>query len=166
MQDVAELAKIPIGSLYQFFPDRNALVAKMFSDLLKEEDEHLEQTLSGIETIAEFESATAGLVEGLYIIAKKKAAYVEIWRSLQALPTIRHMEEENSRKNAKMLSTILRRFASPLVSEQQIQNACLLVASLLSAVIQLSLNMPPKESKGMVREYDTMTRTYIRSLLT
>lgn len=165
MQEIAEQAEVSIGSLYQFFPDRNALVAKMFSDLLEEIDAHIQKKLTGVETIADLKIATASLVEGLYGIAKQKPAYVQIWHSLQALPAIRHMDEENSQKNGKLLAAIIRRFAPSAVSDQRIQTACLLISSLLTAVMQLSLTMPAREAITIINEYDKMAGIYIQSLL-
>ena len=165
MQDVAQLSGIPIGSLYQFFPDRNALVAKLFSGLLDEVDHHIEQVLVEVRTVTELQTATEGLSQAIYKIAKKKKAYVEIWHSLQALPTIRHMDEENSRKNAGILFTILRPMTKPIVSNERINTACFLVASSLSAAVQLALKLPSREGRAIIREFDAMSKTYIQSLL-
>ena len=56
MQDVAAGAGVPIGSLYQFFPDRNALIARIFSDSLDAIDEDVLARFRGVSSLEQFET--------------------------------------------------------------------------------------------------------------
>ncbi|MFC6978173.1 TetR/AcrR family transcriptional regulator [Microbulbifer taiwanensis] len=53
MDAVARRADIPIGSLYQFFPDRNALIARLFHAQLMATDALVMEALSGARSMAE-----------------------------------------------------------------------------------------------------------------
>ena len=165
MQDVATKTAIPIGSLYQFFPDRNALIAKMFSNLLLETDAVIQDAFDRVESIDQLETETRGIVSKLHEIARSRKAYVEISQSTQALPSISHLEQENNLKNADLMFRTIVRVSPSSLPHQKVKTACLLISSLVSATIRIAVKLPKEDAVLLVKEFEEMSGAHFRTIL-
>jgi AcrR family transcriptional regulator len=164
MEGVAQGAGVPIGSLYQFFPDRNALLARLFSQILEATDGLVQDRFREVDSAASFEAAAEGLVESLYQEIAGDPALVEIWTAVQASRALRHLDTEDSRRNANVLYEAARSFAPNTVSEERLLRACFLVCDLLRSVQQTALEQGGRDGELLVQEYTEMARCYMSSV--
>jgi len=165
MEGVAQGAGVPIGSLYQFFPDRNALLARLFSQILEATDGLVQDRFREVDSVASFEAAAEGLAESLYQEIAADPALVEIWTAVQAIRALRHLDAEDSRRNAQVLFQAGRPIAPDSVSDKRLLRACFLVCDLLGSVTQTALEQGGRDGKLLVQEYAAMARCYMGSVL-
>lgn len=166
MQEVAARAGVPIGSLYQFFPDRNALIARMFSDSLEAIDESVLERFQDVRSLGQFEEASAGLIESVYQMVSEDTALAEVWRAVQATRALRHLDIEDSQRIASVVFDAARPLAPKAVSDRRLWTACFLVCDLTSRATHTALEQPGREGRLLVREFAHMAATYMRSVLT
>lgn len=165
MEGVAHGAGVPIGSLYQFFPDRNALLARLFSQYLQVTDALVEDRFRAVDSAASFQAAAEGLAESLYQAVAGEPALAEIWRATQTIRALRHLDTEDSRRMARVLFDAARPLASDSVGDKRLLRVCFLVCHLLGAVTQTALEQGGRDGELLVQEYAAMAKTYVRSVL-
>lgn len=164
MQDVAQRSGVPIGSLYQFFPDRNALLARLFSEVLTATDELVRDRFRGVGSPAAFERAAEGLIESIHQTVAEDPVLAEICSAVQASRTLRHLDREDSKRLADVLFDAARGFVPVSVSDERLWTACFLTCELVASVRQTALDEPEHDGRLLVREYAEMVRCYMRSV--
>ncbi|MFC6633003.1 TetR/AcrR family transcriptional regulator [Microbulbifer taiwanensis] len=165
MDAVARRADIPIGSLYQFFPDRNALIARLFHAQLMATDALVMEALSGARSMAELRKNIATLPRALYRYIADAPALVEIWRAVQSIRALRHLDTDDSRRMGLALFEAIRGQKGVSVDEARLARACFLVCDLLGAVVQAALEQDPAEGWELVEEWVLMAESYFDRIL-
>lgn len=165
MREVAETAGVPIGSLYQFFPDRNALLACLFARHLGVVGETVRDCFDAATTVEEFEDAAETLISSLHRMLVEDPALVDLWNGIQASKAIRHLDLQDSRRNARFLFETVRRLTGPKGSDERLFQACFLICDLAGSTSRTALGMPRREGERLVREYARMARAYLRAVL-
>jgi AcrR family transcriptional regulator len=165
MEGVARGAGVPIGSLYQFFPDRNALLALLFSQFLHVTDALVEDRFRAVDSAAGLQAAAEGLPESLYEAIAGDPALVEIWSAVQAIRALRHLGVEDSRRMASVLFEAARPFAPDSVDDERLSRVCFLVCDLLGAVTRTALEQGGREGELLVQEYAEMAKSYVSQVL-
>ena len=165
MREVAESAGVPIGSLYQFFPDRNALLACLFAKHLGVVGEMVRERFDAATTVEGFEAAAEALIASLHHMLVEDPALVDIWNGIQASKAIRHLDLEDSRRNARVLFETVRRLVGPKAPDDRLLQTCFLICDLAGSTSRTALGMPREEGDRLVREYAQMARAYLRSVL-
>ncbi|MEM7159895.1 MAG: TetR family transcriptional regulator [Myxococcota bacterium] len=165
MQDVALGADVPVGSLYQFFPDRNALLARLFADFQARVDALFQKRFAAVETADQLETTAVSLVGALYRFVQQDPMHAELWRAVQASPALRHLDAEATRSNATRVFEAARPLVSEDVSTRRLRTACSMLCDLVGATVLKALQQRKTSGSALVREYAEMTRCYMGSLL-
>ncbi len=164
MREVAERAGIPIGSLYQFFPDRTALLACLFSKHLGVVHAMLRERFEAATSVEQLEAAAEDLIASIYQLLVEDPALVDIWTGIQASKTIRHLDFDDSRRNAQFMFDTVRRVVGPGGSDERLWRACFLICDLAGSASRTALGLPREEGAQLIREYARMARAYLRSI--
>jgi len=165
MSRVAADAGVPIGSLYQFFPDRDALLARLMARYLDRLDRDIAERYRGVTTIEDFVAASEGLVGAVYESLAGDPAFAEIWTGIQASKAVRHLDLESSRRNATLLFDILRPLVDPAHEDARLHTACFLICDLIGATARTAMGMPREDGDLLVREFEAMARVYMMTFL-
>ena len=107
MSEVAERASVPIGSLYQFFPDKAAIVRTLAERVNEESRRCIEGGLAGLSDKAGLATAFAALLDDYYALFLDQPVMRDIWSAMQADRTLRKVQLEESRHNAAILAEAL-----------------------------------------------------------
>ena len=107
MSEVAERAGVPIGSLYQFFPDKAAIVRTLAERVNEESRRCIEGGLAGLSDKTGLATAFAALLDDYYALFLDQPVMRDIWSAMQADRTLRKVQLEESRRNAAILAEAL-----------------------------------------------------------
>ncbi|MCP4005710.1 MAG: TetR/AcrR family transcriptional regulator [bacterium] len=165
MRETAERAGVPIGSLYQFFPDRTALLACLFSKHLGVVNRMLREKFEAVANAEQLQAAAEELVESIYRLLQEDPALVDIWTGIQASKAIRHLDLNDSRDTAQFMFDTVRRLLDPEIPDKRLWRACFLVCDLAGAASRTALGLPNEEGAELVREYSHMAGAYLSSIL-
>ena len=165
MQDVAQGADVPVGSLYQFFPDRNALLARLFADFQQRVDALIDKRFGAVDSADELETAATSLVGVMYRLVQRDSMHAEVWRAVQASPALRHLDTEATRRNAKRVYEVARPFVPEDVPNKRLRITSSMICGLAGATVLSALEQSKAGGSAHVREFAEMARCYIGALL-
>ena len=84
MSDVAEMAGISIGSLYQYFPERSAIIYALAERLSASSRACIEAALLTVRDLPGLRDAFSGLMDQYYAIFLSEPVMRDIWSATQA----------------------------------------------------------------------------------
>lgn len=155
MSEVADKAGVPIGSLYQFFPDKSAILRTLVERCNADSRQCIEKGLAGVATLDQLGPAFGGLFDAYYDMFLSEPAMRDIWSGAQADKALRALEIEESRTIGGMLAEVLKRL-KPEAPAAAVDSAALLIMNLGEATIRLAISVPPEEGHALVDAYKRM----------
>ncbi len=155
MGEVAEKAGVSIGSLYQFFPDKRAIVRALAERYTIESQACIAEALETVSTPEDLERAFLGLVDTYYRLFLVQPVMRDIWSGTQADNALRELELADSRANAEMLAAVLLRLW-PEGDHAEIDAAALLIWQMGEATMRLAISVGRAEGDRLVAAYKRM----------
>ncbi|MEM6912343.1 MAG: TetR/AcrR family transcriptional regulator [Pseudomonadota bacterium] len=167
MTVIAERAGVPIGSLYQYFPSRTALVARLFAREMEPIDDSLRVGLEGAQSVDAVLQGIGTLIKDHVALVKARPALFVIWTSPSMEPTLQEADFANSRANAARITERLVRLAGDKADKAAIESTALLVCHLWGHVVRLSILVDHDgASHAVIDQYIAMIQGHLRALLT
>lgn len=155
MGEVAERAQVSIGSLYQFFPDKAAVIRTLAERYNAQGRACIADGLAGITDIAGLCTAFAALIDSYYGIFLSEPVMRDIWSGVQADPALRDLDREDSRINGAVLAGVMARLR-PAADRAALEASAFLVMQLGEATMRLALSVGPEEGRRLVEIYKRM----------
>ena len=163
MSELAERAGISIGSLYQYFPDKAAIVRALAERCNADSRHCIEEGLAGVRTMAEMLDAFGTLIDIYYALFLAEPVMRDIWAGMQADAALRDLELSERRLNAALLASVLRR-VRPDADEARLEATAMLVMYLGETAMRLAVSVPREEGDRMVEAYKRMALRELESL--
>ncbi|AMY02768.1 TetR/AcrR family transcriptional regulator [Mesorhizobium ciceri] len=161
MGEVAERAGVSIGSLYQFFPDKRAIIWALAERYTAESQSCISAALAGISDAERLQSAFSELVDIYYRLFLAEPVIRDIWSGTQADKALRQLELADSRANAEFLSAVLKRLR-PAADPATLETTAFLVWQMGEAAMRLAISVERQEGDRLVAAYKRMA---LRELL-
>lgn len=155
MSEVAQNAGISIGALYQYFPDKSAIVRVLAQRYNQEARECIEQGLIQVQTLPQLIEAFNCLIDEYYALFMAEPVMRDIWAATQANKTLREEEVAESRLNGALLAATIRRLR-PQSDPAAVENAAFLLMHLGEATMRLAVSTDPDEGRALVASYKQM----------
>jgi AcrR family transcriptional regulator len=151
MHDVAAGARVPIGSVYQYFPTRSALIAFLFAVSLESYHELARQHLRTARNPRSCATALRRIVFEVYKANRADVLMQEIWSGVQADPRIRALHLWDNEVFTEYFYQAARRGGSP-VPGRLLFNRCRLINELWDGTIRLSITLDPRVAQELIGE--------------
>ena len=155
MREVAERAGVPIGSLYQFFPDKSAVIRALAERYTLESRACIAEALSEVRTGQDLSRAFGELVDTYYRLFLSEPVMRDIWSGTQADKALRALELEDSRASARLLTQALLR-VEPQRDAGATEKLAFLVWQLGEAAVRLAVSVEQGEGEAMLETYKRM----------
>jgi AcrR family transcriptional regulator len=156
MSEVAASAEISIGSLYQYFPDKRAIIRTLAERYAAASRQCIEQALADVRDLKELRDAFASLVDQYYAIFLAEPVMRDIWSGMQADKELMAIELSESRANGALLDAVMRR-VHPGADPEKTAASAFLVWQLGEATMRLAVSLPRREGDAIVEAYKRMT---------
>jgi len=156
MSEVADQAKISIGSLYQYFPDKSAIIGRLAERYHAASRQCIEEALAEVRDLPGLRQAFAGLVDQYYRIFLAEPAMRDIWSGMQADKKLMAIELAESRANGALLAEAMAR-VHPRARREKIAATSLLVWQLGEATMRLAISVGRREGDALVEAFKRMT---------
>lgn len=162
--EVAKRASVPIGSLYQFFPTRTSLIAKLFAREMQPIDEAVGAALTDASSLADLQDRIEAALRDTLRLVRSKPGLSVIWSSASMDPAIEAADFANTRQNAQVLAEHMARFLPNEAAESRIQATTLLICHLWGSIVRLCILSDPQEERALLQEYSSMLALQGKSL--
>lgn len=162
MGEVAEQAGISIGSLYQYFPDKSAIIRSLAERCSAESRRCIEDTLTPVQSLAELETAYGSLIDIYYDIYRAEPVMRDIWSGTQADKQLAALELAESRICGGMLADAMAR-AHGAPDSARYAACAFLIWQLGEATMRLAVSVEETEGAAIVAAFRQMT---LREILT
>ncbi len=164
MSDVAETAGVSIGSLYQYFPDKMAIVRSLAERCMIEGRSCVETELAKVQTCDELLQSWSSLVDSYYQMFLTRPVMRDIWCATQSDCRLRELELEDSRINARVLADVMARL-KPDGERAQLEAVAFLIMQLCEATMRLAVSVDAAEGERLVETYKRMGISALRAAL-
>jgi len=155
MAEVAAKAEISIGSLYQYFPDKAAIIRALAERYSAEGRACIEEGLREVRDAAGLRRAFGALVDTYYGLFLAEPVMRDIWSGLQADKGLREIDLEDSRINGRVLADVLARI-DPEADRADLFTRAFLVMQLGEATMRLAVSVGREEGDALVETYKRM----------
>lgn len=155
MGDVAEKAGVSIGSLYQFFPDKSAIIRALAERHTASGRCCIDGALAAVHTREQLLDAFTDLIDAYYAIFRASPVTRDVWSGMQADRKLREIELADSRANARALIEALNR-VEPSAEPDKREAATFLLWQLGEATMRLAVSVERKEGNAMVEAFKRM----------
>lgn len=155
MGEVAEKAGVSIGSLYQFFPDKSAIIRALAERHTAMGRSCIDGALAAVRTRDQLMTAFTDLIDAYYGIFRASPVTRDIWSGMQADAKLREIELADSRANARALIDAMDRI-EPSADPAKRDATAFLIWQLGEATMRLAVSVGRAEGNAMVEAYKRM----------
>jgi AcrR family transcriptional regulator len=161
MSEVARLAGVSIGSLYQYFPDKSAILRTLAERYNAVGRACIAEALERVQTPTELCDAFVGLVDTYHGIFLAEPVMRDIWGGAQADKTLRDLEIAASRANGALLAGAMAR-VHPGSDPAALATAAFLIMHLGEETMRVAVSLPRDEGDALVAAYKRMALAELR----
>jgi len=164
LSELASRAGVTLGSLYQYFPDKSAIIRHLAEAALERVQASLEAALADIATPAEALDRTDAVLDGYYALFLSEPVMRDIWCGAQADKVLQERDIADSRRNGELAFAALSRF----VSEDRhpgFATSCFLMMQLTGAAIRMAVAVERAEGDRLVEAYRVLIRAALADYL-
>jgi AcrR family transcriptional regulator len=155
MSEVADQAEISIGSLYQYFPDKSAIIGRLAERYHAASRRCIEEALAEVRDLEGLRKAFAGLVDQYYRIFLAEPAMRDVWSGMQA-DKLMAIEQGDRPEDGALLAEA-RAPVHPRAPREKIAATSLLVWQLGEATMRLAISVGRREGDALVEAFKRMT---------
>jgi AcrR family transcriptional regulator len=156
MSEIADLADISIGSLYQYFPDKRAIIRSLAEAYAVESRECVRVALEAVRTQKELVAAFSDLVDLYYRIVLEKPVMRDISSALRADKELVSIELNESRACGAMLAAAIMR-VRPRADVKRTNALAFLIWQLGEETMRLAIAHKRSEGLLLVDAYKRMS---------
>ena len=163
MSEVAKRAGVSIGSLYQYFPDKSAILHTLAEHYNAECRRCIEVALAEADSIDELCAAFEVLVDEYYALYLAEPVIRDIRSGTLADKALRDLEVADSRENGAVLCQALLR-VKPKADAAKAGSACFFIMHIGEATMRLAISVDRAEGNELVESYKNMALAELRRL--
>ena len=163
MSDIVERTGIAFGSLYQYFPDKTAIIGTLAERYNAIGHDCVRKELSALKAIGDLQGVLGRIAESYYQFFLDEPAVRHIWQATQADRALQGMDEEDGAYLAAMLADALR-LAAPAQSEMALSDFAQLMMVLIAAAVRHAIVLPPAEGRRILALFKRTLPTELSAL--
>ncbi len=157
MSDVAANAGVPIGSVYQYFPDKSAIITTLAQRIMDQVRQSLMLAMADTQSLEEAEQALIGTLGDYYGLFLAEPVARDIWFGMQADKALHELDIADSRANGRVVFQALKKHI-PRKDWKRLETACFLIMQLTGMAVRLAVSVDRKEGDRIMAVYKDMIR--------
>lgn len=160
MREIAALAGGPISSVYQYFPNKSAIVATLHDRWSSDVYDMLEEGLKGVDSLETLFIASAATLRQYHQRLLTDSAMVDVLSAVQADKTLNAAYIQSIRKLAHLFCEVAQPWIDPgrfdMFSRQTF-----LMFELARGVVRLALAVGGSEAEGIMTDHKSIIYTLL-----
>jgi AcrR family transcriptional regulator len=152
MSDIAQNAEISIGSLYQYFPDKAAVVATLAERFHQIGQDCAHTAFEAVTSGDELEAACIAMTDGYLNLFLQEPGACAVWQALQADARLQAISSADDAAHTERVAQTLARLL-PQKADQDVTCLAALVTGLIASAVRLAAQYPPDDARCVVEMF-------------
>jgi AcrR family transcriptional regulator len=149
MSDIVERTGIAFGSLYQYFPDKSAIIGTLAERYNAIGRDCVRKELAGLRDLADLQDTLWRMTTAYYQFFIDEPAVRDVWQATQVDRTLQALDREDGVFLTRLLFDGLRPLA-PAVPDQTLADFCQMMMVVIAAAVRHAITLPPKEGRRLL----------------
>ena len=155
MSDVVERSGVPFGSLYQYFPDKKAIIGTLADRYNAIGRDCVRRDLASVRSTRDLYPALCRITDSYYRMFIEEPVMRDIWQATQADRALQKLDEEYGAYLAGLLGDALRRVA-PDAPAAALASFSQLIMTLIAATVRHAITQQPREAARILTLFKRM----------
>lgn len=164
MSEVVARSGVPFGSLYQYFPDKTAIIGTLAERHDAIGRACVESELSAVETAADVKPALCRIVDGYYRMFADAPVMRDIWQATQADRALQAQDGAEGAHLAGLMAETLARIV-PAQDAEALATASQLTMTLIAATVRHAITLPSDEGARTIALFKRLLPDDVFALL-
>lgn len=152
MREVALLTGGPIASVYQYFPNKSAIIAMLYEQYSAETRAGIEASLCGANDLEGIRDAADAVLDGYYLRVAGDPAIQDLLNAIQADKELHNMDIVETRRQAELFCAL----SNHLIEESERERfgrLVFLLSQLAGGMVRLAITLPADEAEMMLVDF-------------
>lgn len=155
MSDIVERTGVPFGSLYQYFPDKTAIIGTLAERYNMIGRDCVRRDLAVVKHARDLHPALCRIVDSYYQMFIDEPVMRDIWQATQADRGLQKLDEEDGAYLAGLLGETVRRIA-PEATPAALAAFSQLMMTLIAAAVRHAIALEPRDAARMLALFKRM----------
>jgi AcrR family transcriptional regulator len=158
MKEIASLSGGPIASVYQYFPNKTAIIAMLYELYAEEVRTLISDNITRIKTPEDALQATGDLFDLYYLRMCKEPSTQDLLNAIQADKVLGDVDIAETRAQAEIFFQATAHFVAEALRESYAQTLFVMF-HMAGATLRLAL-MVPEDANQIVGQFKSIVRTH------
>jgi AcrR family transcriptional regulator len=163
MREIAAAARVPIASIYQYFPDRDAVFRAITLEFYARVRERLEAALSFVNRAEDLSTLFDVMIDGLAADLGQSRSHLNVSAHTQASPVLRELDAHDALALAELVGSHFQARA-PDVDPERLRDTCVFAVVMAGPAVRQSFVLPKSDGQRILRELKALIRLRVQSL--
>ena len=155
MSDIVERTGVPFGSLYQYFPDKTAIIGTLAERYNAIGRDCVRRDLSSVNSAKDLYPALCRITDSYYQMFIDEPVMRDIWQATQADRALQKLDEEDGIYLSGLLQDALTRIA-PNAPSAALSAFSQLMMTLIAAAVRHAIALDPKAAARVMTLFKRM----------
>ncbi|MHC2438053.1 TetR family transcriptional regulator [Bradyrhizobium sp. USDA 4451] len=155
MSDIVARSGVAFGSLYQYFPDKAAIIGTLAERHNAAGRDCVRRDLSAVTTARDLHPALCRIVDSYYEMFMREPGVRDIWQATQADRALQKLDAEDMAVLSGLLSDAIKRVA-PGMPAATLATLSGLTMTLIAAAVRHAITLPPKKARQALTQFKAM----------
>ena len=163
MREIADAANVPIASVYQYFPDKAAVLRALLTEFYERMRGRLETALRFVQRVEDIPVFTEAMIDALVSELGSARSHLNVWAAAQESPVLRELDIRDALVLADILSARFQSLA-PAIDPERIRDTCVFAVVMAGPAIRQSFLLPQADGERVLRELKALIRLRVENL--
>ncbi|MGM0564013.1 MAG: TetR family transcriptional regulator [Pseudomonadota bacterium] len=170
MSDIARMAEVPIGSIYQYFPNKASIIRSLAESHLEKLRGVLLDNMSQIGRAGEedeldtIRAVSDHIIDTYYDFYRNEPAFTALWGGLQADNMLMQLEVSDTLETAELFYDMFKPMFPPM-PESRARALSLVICNQTGATLRFALQLDDNQAKELIEAYKEQLFRLAQSLL-
>lgn len=162
--EIAKEAGVPKSSVYQYFPDKNAILWQLLLGYQVQLQSQLAKILDQVKSIDQLPAAIDKLVDVTARTYRNEKEFVAIAASVHGNTVLRELDADGT---ARIGEYLIDRFENllPGVDREATRDALMFAVQVAGPLIQIAYFWKSKDARRLIREFKALLKLRLQSLI-